>query len=176
VAKQFVLQMAGHPGSGKSNVARAIQKATGAVLLDKDVIKSPMVEHDVEDEIAGPLNYAVFLALGRSIAEQGHSIILDSPAYYPIIITQGQSIAEDIDADYYIIECICSDREELERRLAHRERMPSQIDRIEGDPLEQPGADEISEPHLELDTAGKIEPVVAKALKYLGRTNGRSKK
>jgi predicted kinase len=169
MSKQFVLQMAGHPGSGKSNVARGIQKATGAVLLDKDVVKSPMVELDVPDEIAGPLNYAVFMALGRSISEQGHSVILDSPAYYPIIIEQGKAMAEDAGADYYIIECYCDDKAELARRLAHRETMPSQIDRIEGDPLDQPGTEEISEPHLELDTSGDPGKAIAEALKYIGQ-------
>lgn len=169
MTKQFVLQMAGHPGSGKSKVARGVQKATGAVLLDKDIIKSPMVELAVEDEIAGPLNYEVFFALGRDIAGQGHSVILDSPAYYPIIIEKGKAIAADSGADYYIIERCCDDKAELARRLAQRETMPSQIDRIEGDPLDLPGTEEISEPHLALDTSVDPQEAIASALRYMRR-------
>jgi predicted kinase len=162
--------MAGHPGSGKSVIAREVARATGAVLLDKDVVKSPMVEQDVPEQISGPLAYEVFLAVGRSIVEQGFSVVLDSPAYYPIIVEKGKAMAEATGAGYFIIEAVLSDRDELERRLRDRESMPSQIDFIVEDPYSRPGAGQISEPRLELDTSGSPEACVAQALRYIGRT------
>jgi predicted kinase len=158
--------MAGHPASGKTTVARAVAARTGAVLLDKDVIKSPMVESGLPNETSGPLAYDVFMAVGRSIAEQRISVILDSPAFYPIIIERGRRIAEETGAAYYIIECEC-EHEELQRRLDSRPRMASQLDYVVNDPYNLPGAAPITEPRLVLRTDGDIEECVERAVAYM---------
>lgn len=164
---QFVLQMAGYPASGKSTVARSIKKATGAVLIDKDVIKSAMLQHGIPEETAAPLAYQVFFEVGRSIAVQGDSVIFDSPAYFKSISENGQSIAEEALASYFIIECVCSNEAELLRRLTSRMRMASQIAHIM-DPYSRPGAAPLTKPRLELDTCGDMEVCIAEALRYVG--------
>jgi hypothetical protein len=39
----FLLQMAGRPGSGKSSLARVVGRATSAVVLDEDVLKTALL-------------------------------------------------------------------------------------------------------------------------------------
>ena len=42
--QQFLLQMAGMPGSGKSALARLIGRSTKAIVIDKDVLKTAALE------------------------------------------------------------------------------------------------------------------------------------
>ena len=42
--RQFLLQMAGDSGTGKSTLALSIGRATGAVVLDKDVVQTALLE------------------------------------------------------------------------------------------------------------------------------------
>lgn len=163
---QFVPQMAGYPGSGKTTVARGIKAATGAVLLDKDVIKSAMLTAGLSGEVAAPLAYDVFFAVGRALAEAGDSVILDSPAYYPAIPQTGKAIAADTGARYLIIECICRDEGELMRRLTARERMPSQMAHIT-DPYSLPGTAPLTVPHLVLETDTDRDDYIKRALEYV---------
>jgi predicted kinase len=162
--------MAGHPGSGKSLVAKGLAGATGAVLIDRDIIKSTMLEMGIDDETAAPVAYETFLRVADSIARQGFSVILDSTAYYPVIRDKGRETADVTGAPYFIVDVVCSDRTELERRLKERDSMPSQIDGFEGDPLDQPGAEPIDEPHLQVDTCvHSIEDCVRQAQEYMLR-------
>ena len=52
--RRFLLQMAGESGTGKSTLARAVGCETGAVVIDKDVIKSRLLEGDLGRPRAGP--------------------------------------------------------------------------------------------------------------------------
>jgi predicted kinase len=170
MSEHFVVQMHGHPGSGKSLVARGLAGATGATILDRDVVKSTMLEYGHEDDDIAPVAYEVCLRLAGEIARQGHSVILDSTAYYPIIRNRGRQFAEEASAGYYIIDVVCSDEKELRRRLADRDNKPSQISAPEGDPYQQPGAAPVDEPHLQVDTCvHSIETCVRQAMDYIGR-------
>jgi hypothetical protein len=144
-----------------------IADATGAVIVDKDIVKSPLVEAELPDEKAGSLSYEVLMGMARHLLEQGNSVVLDSPAYFPEIVADGRQVAEDAGAAYLIIECECKDKDELERRLKTRERMPSQIDQVVDDPYERPGTAPISEPKLLLDTSGELEDALPEALAYI---------
>lgn len=172
MTRQFVLQMAGHPGSGKSSVARAIAEATDAIVVDKDMVKTPLVEAHLNEEIAGSLSYQIVASIGADLLAQNKSIILDSPAYFPEILADGKRIAAEAGAAYLLIECECQDRDELERRLKERDAMPSQIDFIVDDPFERDGTEPLSEPHLVLDTSQDMEAAVAEALRYLEERAG----
>ncbi|MBI4571338.1 MAG: ATP-binding protein [Chloroflexi bacterium] len=162
---EFLLQMAGMPGSGKSALARLIGRRTGAVVIDKDVLKSAALAAGVEDQLAGPISYEAFFALADHLLGQGLAVVLDSPSFYETVPAKGTAIAAERHVPYYFIECLCLDAEELARRLHDRPRLPSQP---EG-PLPPawhtyapPGA------YLRIDTAQPIERCLALALDYLG--------
>ena len=67
----FLLQMAGQPGSGKSALARLIAKRTGAVALDKDVLKTAALDAGADESSAGKIAYEGFLALASHLLGQG---------------------------------------------------------------------------------------------------------
>lgn len=162
----FLLQMAGAPGSGKSALARVIGKRTGAVVLDKDVLKTAALEAGLEDAKAGGIAYEAFFALANHLLGQGWSVILDSPSFWESIPAKGAAIAAERHAPYHFIECFCPDRDELSRRLRDRPRLAS-----------NPGEEALDAapptfapdgPFLRIDTTQPIDRCLALALDYLG--------
>jgi predicted kinase len=51
--EQFLLQMAGRSGVGKTTLASAIGRATGAVVIDHDGIKARMLDVGLEWDMSG---------------------------------------------------------------------------------------------------------------------------
>jgi len=127
MATPLLVQMSGAPGAGKSTVARAISRRTGASVLDHDVTKSALLGAGVATTIAGHASYQALLALARSLLDQGVSVVLDSPCYYQELLDTGLQLAGETGACYRYIECAIEDMTALARRLRERPRLPSQI-------------------------------------------------
>jgi predicted kinase len=161
----FLLQMAGMPGSGKSALARVIGHATGAVVLDKDVLKTAVLEAGVEEGLAGPAAYEAFFGLAGHLLGQGHAVVLDSPSFYAEIPAKGAALADGRHVPYYFIECVCADRDELARRLRERPRLASNPgeEALELDVETQAPA----EAYLRIDTTQPLDRCLALALDYL---------
>ena len=166
-ATSFLLQMAGAPGSGKSALARLIGQTTGAVVLDKDVLKTAVLEAGVDnDQRAGAIAYETLFALADHLLGQGLSVVLDSPSFYELIPAKGAAIAEERMVPYYFIECLCADRDELARRLRERPQLRSnpgeEAIETEHETFRPPGA------YLRIDTTQPLERCLGLALDYVG--------
>ncbi len=162
----IVVQMHGEPGSGKTTLARALAPRIPATHVDKDLLMSAIMRSGVPRDIAGPTAYEVVWDLSASLLRQGHSVVIDSPAFWPIIEQRGEQIAEECGARYCMIETICSDHAEVERRLESREALPANP-RQRVDWLAMPGTQAPIRPRLTLDTVRPIEELVDIALAYL---------
>lgn len=161
---QFLLQMAGAPGSGKSALGRLIARCTGAVVLDKDVLKTAALHAGADETLSSGIAYEAFFGLADHLLRQGLSVVLDSPSYFETIPAKGQDIAIERGVRYHFVECVCEDRAELERRLVGRPRLDSQpgalglSDRVT---IAPPGA------YLRIDTLQPIERCLELVLGYL---------
>jgi predicted kinase len=133
---QFLLQMAGPPASGKSQLAAAIARQRPAVIINSDIVKSVLLDSGVEWKLAGPAAYQTLFALADDLLSQGHSVILDSPSHYAFIPENGARIARERGCRYRFIELLCDDLGELRRRMAGRTPRRSQMPG-----LDQPPAD-----------------------------------
>jgi predicted kinase len=160
VTDQFLLQMAGEPGSGKSALARVIGRRTGAVVLDKDVLKTAAVRAGAEETLAGGIAYEAFFALADHLLGQGLSVVLDSPSYFETIPAKGQALAAERGITYHFVECVCADRAELERRLAGRPGLDS-VGPFGRATVAPPGA------YLRVDTLQPIERCLEVVLELL---------
>jgi predicted kinase len=162
----YLLQMAGVPGSGKSALARLIGKRTGAVVLDKDILKTAALDSGVEEAQAGPAAYEAFFALADHLLGQGLSVVLDSPSFWETIPEKGAAVAAGRMVPYHFIECVCPDEAELARRLRERPRLRSNPGEEAVDARWQtiapPG------PYLRIDTTQLIERCLELALEYVG--------
>ncbi|MGE5595952.1 MAG: AAA family ATPase [Hyphomicrobiales bacterium] len=161
----LLVQMHGEPGSGKTTLARSLAGRLPAIHLDKDVLMSALLKARLPREVAGPASYEVLWDLAASLLGEGHSVIVDSPAYWPIIEARGRGAARGARARYAMIETRC-DPAEVERRLANRERLVSNP-RERQDWLAMPGTREPSRERLVLDSARPVEALVEEALAYL---------
>ena len=164
MSQQFLLQMAGGPGSGKSALARVIGRRTAAVVLDKDILKTAALHAGAEEALAGGIAYEAFFDLADHLLGQGLSVVLDSPSYFETIPAKGQALAEERGIGYHFVECVCEDQAELERRLSGRPRLDSQP----GSPspsgrvtMAPPGA------YLRVDTLQPIERCLEVVLELL---------
>lgn len=164
--RQFLVQMHGEPGSGKSTLALAIGRELPAVVLDKDLISSGLLRTGLAKGSAGPGSYEALWALTRSLLEQGYSVIVDSPAYWPVIEERGRGIARALGARYAMAETRCDDRTELARRLQTRERLESQPHEIV-DWGAQAGIATPTCERLILDATRPPAELAAEALAYL---------
>lgn len=116
--------MHGHPGSGKSTVARALGKCLSAVVIDKDVIASALIRHGVPFAEAGAPSYQIMYAQAERFLADGHSVVFDSPCFWPQIEATTRHIAREAGAEWVMVETVCPD---LIRdvRLASRDRLES---------------------------------------------------
>ena len=162
----IVVQMHGEPGSGKSTLARALAPRIDAVVLDKDLLKSGLLHAGMEDPVAGATSYDLFFALASDVLAQGRSVVLDSPVFWPIVEERSQAVARAAGAAYFMLECVCLDGAELERRLATRHALDSQPREVRNWRA-VPGTIDPSCERLTLDTLRPLDELVAQAVAYL---------
>src|SRR5436309_10745179 len=125
VEKTLVL-MAGLPGAGKSSLALALGWALRWPVIDKDTLKSPLLGLGIADQVAGAASYQLMLAVGRDLLlEQGLSVILDSPAFYPSVVEQAAGLARQAGARLKVVLCL-ADRDVRDARTLARVSKPSQ--------------------------------------------------
>lgn len=159
--------MHGEPGSGKTTLASVVAPRIPAIHLDKDVVMSAIMKTKIPRELAGPASYEVMRDVARSLLESGHSVILDSPCYWPIIEEKAKGLARATGSTYFMIETVCPDRAEIDRRLANREGLPTNP-RERLDWLAAEGTREPTGARLTIDTSLPVEELVGVVLDYLG--------
>ncbi len=168
--QQFLLQMAGWMGSGKSTITNRVSERTGAVVLDHDTTKSAILSSGSTDREAGRASYAVLHALAADLLAQGHSVVIDSPSLYDAIPATGARLAAATGARYLFVECECPSELAAER-LGSRAGKPSQVrsaeeaSAIRSDPNRSPVRPEHA---LLLNTTGPVEASVASVLELIG--------
>jgi predicted kinase len=179
-SKPVLIAFKGHPGSGKSAVARALGRFLSVPVIDKDDIKD-VLGGICED--SGGLAYTAMFSIARRQLLQGLSVICDSPLSEPAGYTAACCVAHDSSARLVVIECFCSSQEEWRRRIERRAALRLPAHHI----TDWPALEEhmrrrreisnypIDEPHLVLDTVEPLGQVLERIivwLQNLGSGNG----
>lgn len=166
----FLLQMAGEAGTGKSTLARAVGRSTGALVIDKDDVTGPLIDEGALRPGEGGPGYAVVFRLTESAFEQGFSVILDNPAFWQSILNRGKDLASRHEADYRVVRCHCPDREVQMLRLQGQGRQtgqPRSWAELEAS-ISRPDVMLVpNEPHLDVDTTQSLEACVSQVLEYI---------
>ena len=117
----------GLPGAGKSTIAEAVARQLGIPVYAKDWLEATLKRCELQpkDESSPNLGYAgyeLLTVLAERQLKLGQSVILDSVASIERIRQQWQDLAAAYNADWSVIECICSDETEHRNRLSKRQR------------------------------------------------------
>ena len=171
----MIVAMAGLPGTGKSALARRLAAELGAVVLNKDAVRSelfppPVLDYSTEQD---ELTMSAVLAAAAYIrrAFPAVPVILDGRTFlraYQIrdLLALGSSVGEEPR----VIECVCADevaRQRLERDLAAGTH-PARNRTFELYLAVKARAESIALPHLTLDTgATPLEECLTRAVEYL---------
>ncbi len=162
--------MAGPPGAGKSSLAKALGNELGWPAIDKDTIKSWLLTHGAGEDLAATASYGLMLELGRDLlVQQRLSVILDSPAGYPEVIRDAESIVRDADASFRVVLCL-ADEAVRNRRIVERRAKPSQWKKPQGMvPINlETWREYLPAGTLTVDTARPLEELVPEVVHYLG--------
>ena len=164
----MLIALGGLPAVGKSALAMALARRTGAVHLRIDTIEQAMRNAGIT--VSGPEGYLVGRDLAKECLHIGHTVIVDS--VNPVEITRGywHETAASMNVELLEVEVICSDRRQ------HRQRVESRVSDIPG--LVLPNWQQVLDRHYEpwktahvIDTAGRtLEETVAHAEALLPST------
>jgi len=139
-----IIIFSGLPGTGKSMLAEAVGKTLGIPVFAKDwleatLIRSELIASDPHKSL-GSASYQLLTTLAERQLMLGQSVILDSVASTQSIRKTWRELAEQYQAEYRVIECICSDESLHRSRLNQRQRnIPgwyelqwSEVERVKG--------------------------------------------
>jgi predicted kinase len=179
---QYLVQMSGVPGSGKSTIAEEVTRQLNAIVVDHDDTKSAILSTGIENDQAGQASYEVIKAITAKFLGQGFSVIIDSPCLYRSLLEYGISTARKNGAEYRYIECKLDNLTLLNQSLLDRGSKPSQIETLEGTishkgkhprdgkAVVEEWASNMKRPEsnfLVLDTAFQIEECMQKVVSYI---------
>jgi predicted kinase len=153
----------GLPGVGKSTLARQVGAALPATVLATDTVHEAMRRDDVTvaEPLPGHAAYQVVAALAEAQLRLGLSVVIDAINPRMAVRRLWSDLAEDLGVPLRIVEVVCGDAAEHQRRVEERAAGEwSEALRLSGEYEPYIG------PRLVVDTSVAKEPVKA-ILDYL---------
>jgi predicted kinase len=116
----------GLPGTGKSALAEAVGRELSIPVFAKDwleavLLRSKVVPAEIEKQL-GSVGYDLLTTLAERQLILGQSVILDSVASTESIRNTWRNLRKKYNADWRVIECICSNASIHRERLEQRQR------------------------------------------------------
>jgi len=148
-----LIVLGGLPATGKSTIAVAVARRTGAVYLRVDLIEQAVAEWTSLDHPVGPVGYAIAHELAREQLMLGLDVIVE--CVNPVAATRDPWLdtAAGAGASILEVELRCSDRAEHERRVATRTTDVAGLVKPTWSQIRDRDYEPWSRPLLEIDTA-----------------------
>ena len=116
----------GLPGTGKSALAEVVGRELGIPVFARDwleavLLRSKLVPAETEKQL-GSVGYDLLTVLAERQLSLDQFVILDSVASTESIRNAWRELRKKYNADWRVIECICSDVSVHRERLEQRQR------------------------------------------------------
>jgi predicted kinase len=125
-----LLLIGGPVGSGKSTLTRALSAASGVPFLDKDTMKSSLLDLGASPELASRASYETLLAMAADLLRVGIPVILDAPGKYATFIAACERTCRETRSDFRCIVCQ-AEHSTRQTRVRDRHAVRSQVTEIE---------------------------------------------
>ena len=121
-----LIVFSGLPGTGKSSLAEELGRSLAIPVFSKDWLEATLLRSELiasnPEKPLGSAGYELLTTLAERQLIFGQSAILDSVAGTQSIRAAWQNLAENYDARWIVIECICSDESLHRIQLSKRVR------------------------------------------------------
>lgn len=162
----------GLPGTGKSTLAEELGKHFTIPVFAKDWLEATLLRSELmpsnPEKPLGSAGYQLLTTLAERQLMLGQSIILDSVASTGTIRSTWKRLSDLYQAQWQVIECICSDESVHRQMLSRRDRNIPGWHELQWSDVENvrryylPWAGE----RLVLDIVDRFEENLAKAIAY----------
>ena len=163
----------GLPGTGKTSIAEAVARELGIPVFAKDWLEATLIRCELRPAEGAPslgsAGYQLLTTLAERQLQLGQSVILDSVASTLSIRATWRTLAQAYQAEWRVIECVCSDVAAQRERMNVRQRYIPGWHELEWAEVERvkmyyaPWHEE----HLILDAVNPVKDNIAAALRYL---------
>mmetsp|Transcript_30707 Transcript_30707/g.78494 ORF Transcript_30707/g.78494 Transcript_30707/m.78494 type:complete len:197 (-) Transcript_30707:1665-2255(-) len=177
--------MKGHPGCGKSSLARSLAQHYRAALVDKDDVRDccqgVVVEGRGADVDWNTLSYNVMLNVAAAQLRLGLSVVIDCPLAHVWLYDRAVELAQQCHARLVVVEVGCGNEAEWRSRLeargaqdagterAHKpgswDALQATLQRYKGCYTWSTDGSRQVQHHVRVDTAGRDEASVAAAVR-----------
>ncbi|CAL8462919.1 g2453 [Coccomyxa elongata] len=123
--------MKGHPGSGKTSIARCLSEQMHIPLIDKDDARDCLTcfqSIDIAEKVdLNALSYKIMWRYAKTQLLCRNSVIVDCPLARKELFQQGIYLASQTSAAVVIVECIAADVAVWQSRLEARALSDSDV-------------------------------------------------
>lgn len=116
----------GLPGTGKSTLAEALGKQLSIPVFAKDWLEATLIRCELipsnQEKPLGSAGYELLTVLAECQLMLEQSVILDSVAGTVSIRETWKDISKQYNAQWIVIECVCTDESLHRSKLASRQR------------------------------------------------------